>query len=89
MTTQWRINILGNSAVVHSIPHLLTSVHFCTPDVLLNLFIAIVLEHFEMDEDEKYKKQLEIYFETHQRSKIDGDKHAIQYVFIPRISNTH
>lgn len=42
-----------------------------------------MLEHFEMDEDEKYKKQLEIYFETHQRSKIDGDKRTIQYVFYP------
>lgn len=38
-------------------------------DVLLNLFIAIVLEHFELDDDEKYRKQLEMYFERHQRLK--------------------
>ncbi|KAF9981344.1 calcium channel protein, partial [Modicella reniformis] len=49
--------------------------------VLLNLFIAIVLEHFELEEDEKYKKQLEIYFETHQRSKINNrGTNAIQYL---------
>lgn len=56
-------------------------IYYCASHyVLLNLFIAIILEQFEMDEDEKYKKQLEIYFQTHQRSKIDGDKHTIQYL---------
>lgn len=41
------------------------------PDILLNLFIAIILEHFELDDDEKYKKQLEMYFERHQQLKTD------------------
>ncbi|KAF9214504.1 calcium channel protein [Podila verticillata] len=45
-------------------------VYYCASHyVLLNLFIAIVLEHFELDEDEKYRKQLEIYFERHQSKK--------------------
>ncbi|KAG0344565.1 calcium channel protein [Podila humilis] len=45
-------------------------VYYCASHyVLLNLFIAIVLEHFELDEDEKYKKQLEMYFERHQSKK--------------------
>ncbi|KAF9174751.1 calcium channel protein, partial [Mortierella sp. AD010] len=43
-------------------------------NILLNLFVAIVLENFELDDDEKYKKQLEIYFLTHQRSKTDTSK---------------
>jgi hypothetical protein len=47
-------------------------------DVLLNLFIAIVLEHFELDDDEKYKMQLEIYFEKHQRSKKARDRGLYQ-----------
>ncbi|KAH7056681.1 Ion transport protein-domain-containing protein [Linnemannia elongata] len=45
-------------------------IYYCASHyVLLNLFIAIVLEHFELDDDEKYKTQLEMYFEKHQRSK--------------------
>ncbi|KAF9357185.1 calcium channel protein [Mortierella sp. AD094] len=48
--------------------------------ILLNLFVAIVLENFELDDDEKYKKQLEIYFLTHQRSKADTSKSVFQYL---------
>ncbi|KAG0004465.1 calcium channel protein [Entomortierella chlamydospora] len=48
--------------------------------ILLNLFVAIVLENFELDDDEKYKKQLEIYFLTHQRSKTDTSKSVFQYL---------
>ncbi|KAI1319626.1 calcium channel protein [Mortierella claussenii] len=56
-------------------------IYYCASHyVLLNLFIAIVLEHFDMDEEEKYKKQLEIYFEAHQRSKIDTGKGVFQYL---------
>ena len=47
-------------------------------DVLLNLFIAIVLEHFELDDDEKYKKQLEMYFERHRRSKVNKTQSVFQ-----------
>jgi len=49
-----------------------------SPDILLNLFIAIILEHFELDDDEKYKKQLEMYFETHQKLKTDKTKEFFQ-----------
>ncbi|KAG0308192.1 calcium channel protein [Dissophora globulifera] len=56
-------------------------IYYCASHyVLLNLFIAIVLEHFDMDDDEKYKKQLEIYFETHQRSKLDKTTSAFHYL---------
>ncbi|KAI8600684.1 Ion transport protein-domain-containing protein [Dissophora ornata] len=56
-------------------------IYYCASHyILLNLFIAIVLEHFDMDDDEKYKKQLEIYFETHQRSKIEKTAGAFQYL---------
>ncbi|KAF9913802.1 calcium channel protein, partial [Lobosporangium transversale] len=56
-------------------------VYYCASHyVLLNLFIAIVLEHFDLDEDEKYKKQLEIYFETHQKAKIDRTRSVFQYL---------
>ncbi|KAG0369918.1 calcium channel protein [Gamsiella multidivaricata] len=56
-------------------------IYYCASHyVLLNLFIAIVLEHFDMDDDEKYKKQLEIYFETHQRSKIKKSMGAFYYL---------
>ncbi|KAF9167992.1 calcium channel protein [Actinomortierella ambigua] len=50
--------------------------------VLLNLFIAIVLEQFELDDDEKYKKQLEMYFQRHQR-KADDDSTVIRRYFNP------
>jgi len=49
--------------------------------VLLNLFIAIVLEHFELDEDEKYRKQLEMYFERHQSKKKQATEY-FQYVHL-------
>ncbi|KAF9115096.1 calcium channel protein [Mortierella sp. AM989] len=48
--------------------------------VLLNLFVAIVLENFELEDDEKYRKQLEIYFSTHQRSKAETSKGFFQYL---------
>ncbi|KAG0272810.1 calcium channel protein [Linnemannia exigua] len=55
-------------------------VYYCASHyVLLNLFIAIVLEHFELDDDEKYKKQLEMYFEKHQRSKKAKNRGLFQY----------
>ncbi|KAF9551224.1 calcium channel protein [Mortierella hygrophila] len=55
-------------------------VYYCASHyVLLNLFIAIVLEHFEMDDDEKYKMQLEMYFERHQRSKKAKNRGLFQY----------
>ncbi|KAF9927349.1 calcium channel protein [Linnemannia zychae] len=55
-------------------------VYYCASHyVLLNLFIAIVLEHFELDDDEKYKTQLEMYFEKHQRSKKTKNRGLFQY----------
>ncbi|KAG0244946.1 calcium channel protein [Actinomortierella wolfii] len=50
--------------------------------ILLNLFIAIVLEQFELDDDEKYKKQLEMYFMRHQR-KANDDSSVIRRYFNP------
>ncbi|KAF9193354.1 calcium channel protein [Haplosporangium sp. Z 767] len=56
-------------------------IYYCASHyILLNLFIAIVLEHFELDEDEKYKKQLEMYFEKHQRSKASQTGSVFQYL---------
>ncbi|KAK3812489.1 MAG: Ion transport protein-domain-containing protein [Linnemannia elongata] len=55
-------------------------VYYCASHyVLLNLFIAIVLEHFELDDDEKYKTQLEMYFEKHQRSKKAKNRGLFHY----------
>ncbi|KAF9123242.1 calcium channel protein, partial [Mortierella sp. 14UC] len=55
-------------------------VYYCASHyVLLNLFIAIVLEHFELEDDEKYKTQLEMYFEKHQRSKKAKNRGIFQY----------
>ncbi|KAF9154776.1 calcium channel protein [Linnemannia schmuckeri] len=55
-------------------------IYYCASHyVLLNLFIAIVLEHFELDDDEKYKTQLEMYFEKHQRSKKAKNRGLFQY----------
>ncbi|KAF9099060.1 calcium channel protein [Mortierella sp. AD031] len=55
-------------------------IYYCASHyVLLNLFIAIVLEHFELDDDEKYKTQLEMYFERHQRSKKAKNRGLFQY----------
>ncbi|KAF9327881.1 calcium channel protein [Podila minutissima] len=64
-------------------------VYYCASHyVLLNLFIAIVLEHFELDDDEKYRKQLEIYFERHQSKKkqatATGYFHILNpYAYLP------
>ncbi|KAF9565316.1 calcium channel protein [Mortierella alpina] len=56
-------------------------VYYCASHyVLLNLFIAIVLEHFELDDDEKYRKQLEMYFERHQRLKNSKTHGIFQYL---------
>ncbi|KAG0044626.1 calcium channel protein [Gryganskiella cystojenkinii] len=56
-------------------------VYYCASHyVLLNLFIAIILEHFEMDDDEKYKTQLEMYFQRHQRSKVNKTQGVLKYL---------
>ncbi|KAG0209729.1 calcium channel protein [Mortierella sp. GBA30] len=63
-------------------------IYYCASHyVLLNLFIAIVLEHFELDDDEKYRKQLEMYFERHQRLK-NSKTHGVfpylnPYAYLP------
>ncbi|KAF9585747.1 calcium channel protein [Lunasporangiospora selenospora] len=56
-------------------------VYYCASHyILLNLFVAIVLEHFELDDEEKYRKQLEMYFEKHQRSKNNRSVGFFQYI---------